>query len=238
MTSWLTFDEFLDNGQGQSRRARVGNSQYPADQACRVGVRRRRVDPNDFRLVAFERARDRIDDIVRQVGEIGDQAVREVQDVLSEIENRCSKILECGSYCVSSIRECFADRFRGGTDCFEDLIEHTKAAIDREVTLGVTRHTYPDAQRTFGIDGPGAVSPVDGNRGGSDVDVFPGDHKRHRTAAREARIGERDRQIPGNSKTVIGQVQVERTGEAEADIPVAVDAEGPGNIDVNDPEET
>ena len=44
--------------------------------------------------------------------------------------------------------------------------------------------------------------------------------------------------IPGNSKTVIGQVQVERTGEAEADIPMAVDAEGPGNIDVNDPEET
>ncbi len=27
--------------------------------------------------------------------------------------------------------ECLTDSFCGGTDCFEDLIEHTKAASDR-----------------------------------------------------------------------------------------------------------
>ena len=101
----------------------------------------------------------------------------------------------------------------------------------------MARYPDPYAERTFGIDGPGTVAPIDRDLGRSDVDVLPDDDQPHGTAAREARVGDRDRNAPENSKPARLQTDLERTREAEVDVPIVRDAEEPGNIDIDDPEE-
>ena len=49
--------------------------------------------------------------------------------------------------------------FRSITDRLEHLVEHAEAAVDREVTVDVTCHSQPDAERTFG-DGPAPLAQL------------------------------------------------------------------------------